>query len=286
MPRITIGVPVYNGASLLRDCLQNLAAQDFADFQVIVSDNASTDATAGICAEVAAADPRFRVITQPETCSAMENFLRVRRAADSPLFAWRAFDDLSTPNFLSALVALHDARPGLALAVPAVVQEFGGARPDRRLRYRPPPSGPRALALLAQTRRMEAGWFYGLWSTAAAARATDEVHALFPDAWGADFLALLHAALNGGIAGTDACAFRQRVIATVRDYVDRPKPTYREMTDRNRRFAAACRGLIDAADLAPAEAAVLRAAVPLFVRRRSHRPLRVFQAGVRALRGR
>lgn len=286
MPRVTIGVPVFNGAALIGDCLQHLSVQSFRDFEVVISDNASTDRTNEICEDFARRDPRFRVVRQATTSTAMQNFLAVRREAQSPLFMWRAFDDLSTTNFIEALVAVHDTQPRIALAAPAILQHLGPERGDRRLPYLAPPGGPRVAVLLQRMRRMQAGWFYGLWRLEAAAQATDEVYSHFPDGWAADYLALFHAALHGGIAGTNSCDFHQQVLAEVRGYMPRPKPTYIQMTDRNRRFLACCRALLDEANLGPIEKALLRAYLPLFTNRCSHRAKRVLQAAARQFRGR
>lgn len=286
MPRVSIGVPVYNGASLIRQSLSNLAEQSFRDFDVVISDNASTDGTTEICEDFARKDPRFRVVRRDVTSTAMQNFLFVRRQTQSPLFMWRAFDDLSTPNFIQELVAVHDAQPGIALAAPAILRRFGTAKPDRIVPYPSQPSGSRVSVLLHRMRWMQAGWFYGLWRLEAAEAATDTVYAQFPDGWAADYLALLHAALHGGIAGTNACAFHQQLLADMRGYMPRPKPTYRQMVDRNRRFSTTSRALLDDADLSSVEYALLRAYVPLFTNRCCHRAKRLLPAAARQLIGR
>lgn len=286
MPRVTVGVPVFNGAVLIEGCLRHLASQTYRDFEVVISDNASTDGTTQICEDFARSDTRFRVVRQAVTSTAMQNFLDVRRQAQSPLFMWRAFDDLSSPNFIEALVAVHDAQPGIALAAPAILQRLGAAKGDRTLPYLAAPGGSRASVILQRMRRMQAGWFYGLWRLEAAAEATDTVCAHFPDGWAADYLALLHATLHGGIAGTNECAFHQQVLAEVRGYIPRPKPTYAQMVDRNRRFSATARALLDEAELTGVERAILRAYLPVFTNRCSHRAKRVLQAAARHLRGR
>jgi glycosyltransferase involved in cell wall biosynthesis len=285
MPHVTIGVPVFNGAAQIGDCLQHLSAQTFRDFEVVISDNASTDGTDDICEEFTRRDPRFRMVRQESTSSAIQNFLTVRREARSPLFMWRAFDDLSTPNFIEALVAVHQAHPGISLAAPGILQRFGSAKGDRRLPYIEAPAAPRVAVLLQRMRRMHAAWFYGLWRLEAAERATEDVYLHFPDGWAADYLALFHAALNGGIAGTNACDFYQQILPEVRGYMPRPKPDFSQMLDRNRRFSATCHKFIDGADLGGVERVALRAYLPFFTNRCSHRAKRVLQAAARRLRG-
>lgn len=271
---------------MIANCLQHLSEQTYGDFEVIISDNASTDGTADICEDFARRDRRFRVLRRTVTSTAMQNFLHVRHQAQSPLFMWRAFDDLSTRNYIEALVTVHDEQPGIALAAPAILQRFGAARSDRSLPYLDPPRAPRVLAILQRMRTMQAGWFYGLWRRDAAEKATEAVYASFPDGWAADYLALFHAVLNGGIAGTNECTFHQQVLAEVRGYMPRPKPTYAQMVDRNRRFSATAHTLLDGANLTSAERALLRAYLPVFTNRCSHRAKRVLQAAARHLRGR
>ena len=86
MAAITVGVPVYNGADLLDECLQSLARQTFADFEVLVFDNASTDATAEIAQAWAARDARFSYYRQEQNIGSAPNFVAVLGAARVGLF--------------------------------------------------------------------------------------------------------------------------------------------------------------------------------------------------------
>jgi glycosyltransferase involved in cell wall biosynthesis len=58
--KLSIGLPVYNGEKFLEKCLDSLLAQTFSDFELIISDNASTDNTEAICRTYAAQDQRIR----------------------------------------------------------------------------------------------------------------------------------------------------------------------------------------------------------------------------------
>lgn len=286
MHRVSIGVPVYNGAGLLRECLECLAAQTYTDFEVVVSDNGSTDGTADICAEMAARDPRFRHLRHETTQEVMANFLAARDATSGPLFMWRAFDDLAEPDYLARLVALHDAHPGLRLAVGSVRQEFGPAKADKLIVYPARDNGGRAARVIAQLFRGEASWFYGLWSRSAVEEALAAVRAVYPDPWGGDHLNIFHAAVRDGIRGDGKAIFRQCILPSIRGYVPRPKPTYAEIRDRNARFGRAARQLLDDAGADPVTARLLRLLIPFYVNKRCHRLLRVLQARIRQLRGR
>lgn len=74
VPRVSIGMPVYNGDPFIRGALDSLLAQTFTDFELIISDNASTDRTEAICREYAARDIRIRYVRQTENRGAKANF--------------------------------------------------------------------------------------------------------------------------------------------------------------------------------------------------------------------
>lgn len=114
-PRVSIGVPVYNGARSLRRTLDRLLEQTFTDFEVLLSDNGSTDETAAIGQEYAARDPRVRYVRQPRNLGAIGNFLYVFEHAAGPYFSWLACDDhYDTTAHLDLLRARLDAGAGLA----------------------------------------------------------------------------------------------------------------------------------------------------------------------------
>ena len=78
-PRVSIGMAIYNEEKYLRESLDSLLAQDFADFELIISDNASEDATQAISLEYAARDPRVRYHRNETNVGSCENFNRVFR---------------------------------------------------------------------------------------------------------------------------------------------------------------------------------------------------------------
>ncbi|TCP59800.1 glycosyltransferase involved in cell wall biosynthesis [Rhodovulum bhavnagarense] len=280
-PRVSIGVPIYNGASLLSQSLDCLARQSLRDFEVILSDNGSTDATPDICARFAAKDSRFRHVRHTKTLPVLENFYFARDAADAPYFLWRAYDDLSDDTYLEVLADLLDARAETVLAVPMVRRDASAGTTAREFPYPDIDSAPRLSRLHAQMFENSACWFYGMWRLSACRELTGRIHALYPDPWGADHLAILAAALGDGVRGTNATAFRQRIIHETRDYMPRPKPGFAEMRDRNARFGATCRALVAASDLAAAEKRKVEGWLPRYVRRRCHRRDRIWKAWLR-----
>ena len=115
-PRLSIGLPVYNGERLLAQALECLLAQTFRDFELVISDNASTDRTSEICYAYVQRDPRVRYVRNPRNLAAVANFNRVFELSTAPLFKWAAHDDLHLETYLEGCIRLLDENPGVVLA--------------------------------------------------------------------------------------------------------------------------------------------------------------------------
>ena len=281
MARVSIGVPVYNGVSLIQESLDCIASQSFRDIEVIISDNGSTDGTSKICAEFVAKDSRFKYIRHDKVMDVMLNFAFVRDQAKSPLFMWRAYDDLSSHNYIEELVKVFDQAPETLLAVGNVSQETGGKKCKKMYSYISSDSGSRILRILSQLFRGHASWFYGLWCHAACVEVTTKIYSIYPDSWAADHLTLFHCVMHDGIRGTKNTTFKQRIIAAARGPNSRFRPSYREIKDRNERFASLCRSAIDGANLNGGEKKNLHRVLPLYVNKRCHGLKRALQAKFR-----
>ena len=110
MPRLTFGVPVYNGEKYLPAALRSVQEQDLEDIEIVVSDNGSDDATQEICEEAAAADHSVRYLRYPVNRGGAWNYRNVVDQARSPLFSWQAADDVKLPGFAHRCIeALDDA---------------------------------------------------------------------------------------------------------------------------------------------------------------------------------
>jgi glycosyltransferase involved in cell wall biosynthesis len=116
-PRVSIGLPVRNAGAEMEPALASLLAQDFSDFELIVSDNGSTDDTPALCQAFAARDRRMRVERQPTDVGLNRNFEHVLALARGELFMWAAHDDRHDPTFLGRCVAALDRSPGAVLAM-------------------------------------------------------------------------------------------------------------------------------------------------------------------------
>ena len=103
-PTVSIGMPVYNSEKMIRRALDSLLAQDFVDFELIVSDNCSTDSTPAICAEYAARDARVRYHRNNRNYGQLRNFDIAASFATGKYFMGAADDDYWAPTFISRLV--------------------------------------------------------------------------------------------------------------------------------------------------------------------------------------
>lgn len=108
-PKVTIGMPVYNGEAFIEEALESLCAQTYTDFELIISDNASTDRTESICRRFAERDSRIRYDRLAENLGAVPNFNRVFELSDSKYFKWAAADDICAPTFLARCVELLES---------------------------------------------------------------------------------------------------------------------------------------------------------------------------------
>ena len=116
VPRIGIGLPVYNGEQYIADAIESLQEQKFDDFEVVISDNASTDSTEDVVREAIGDDRRFRYTRLPENIGANRNFNRVFAMTNGELFKWAAHDDVLAPGFLLRCVERLDEHPQATLA--------------------------------------------------------------------------------------------------------------------------------------------------------------------------
>ncbi|MER3486233.1 MAG: hypothetical protein C4345_09945 [Chloroflexota bacterium] len=115
-PRVSIGLPVYNRQQYVGEAIESILAQTFADFELIISDNASTDATGVICQEYARKDARVRYYRNAINIGAAKNFNRVFHLSSGEYFKWMASDDICAPTFIERCVEALDGDTGAVLA--------------------------------------------------------------------------------------------------------------------------------------------------------------------------
>jgi glycosyltransferase involved in cell wall biosynthesis len=231
-PRVSVGLPVFNGASFLRSALESNLAQTFVDFELIISDNASTDETPQICAEYARRDPRVRIVRQEQNCGVNLNHAKVFALARGELFRWAAVDDIPAKELLEHAVTLLDEDPLLVAYVPNAVNIDGGGRfvrhLERTLDLRAVNPLERAEAVLSRDYQM-------LFPQGLMRRTTLLTTSRRWNYFGWDFILLFELALRGQLCNVegpllqrrlheDSAANRTRKVAEVRKWVD---PTLR-----------------------------------------------------------
>jgi glycosyltransferase involved in cell wall biosynthesis len=136
---------VCNGENFIDAALNSIVSQTFRDFELIISDNASTDRTEAICRQYAARDPRVTYIRQPHNLGAAPNYNFVFHQSRGEYFKWAAHDDVLHPHFLEKTVEVLDAHSEVGLvftkarridergeAVGTYDQYYGGMRFDSK----------------------------------------------------------------------------------------------------------------------------------------------------------
>ncbi|MEL6208629.1 MAG: glycosyltransferase family A protein [Pseudomonadota bacterium] len=277
-PRVTVGLPVFNGASLLRECLESLAAQDYDGFVVKIADNGSTDGTSEIAAEFAARDPRFVHTRRAETVPAVQNFQELCDAAETEFFAWRAYDDLSAPDFLSKSVAALDAAPQAVLAAPQIrALRMSGRKDQIRPVLAQHRTGVRGLS--ARLFGAHAAWIYGVWRTEAVRQTFARVMAAYQHAWGQDHLILLPHLLDDAVAMVPETTFVQRLVDD-RPRVALARPDAAMMATVRAAFEQEVRARIAERQWSLPERVALSLMVPRYVSQRCHSRLRILKRRV------
>jgi glycosyltransferase involved in cell wall biosynthesis len=100
-PLVSVGLPVRNGAERLESVIGSVLAQDHGNLQLVISDNASTDATEELCRDLASSDSRIRYHRHPENVGLLNNFIGVARLAEGTFFRWMGDDDRLEPDCVS-----------------------------------------------------------------------------------------------------------------------------------------------------------------------------------------
>jgi glycosyltransferase involved in cell wall biosynthesis len=130
IPTLSVGLAVYNGDKYLEEAIQSILAQTFRDFELIISDNASTDRTAEICAKYAALDNRIRYSRNATNIGGANNENLTFKLARGKYFRWAAHDDVCAPELFEKCIAVLENDPEVVLCYSQVVvmDERAGTR--------------------------------------------------------------------------------------------------------------------------------------------------------------
>jgi glycosyltransferase involved in cell wall biosynthesis len=141
-PRVSLGMPVYNGEAFLEEALRSLLGQTFEDFELVISDNASTDRTRDICLDYAARDRRIRFHRNEVNLGFCRNQNFVIQAARGDYFLLTHHDDVRALRYLERTVAVMDADPCIVVCYTNTrdIDEHGNLLPrvDPALRFDSP----------------------------------------------------------------------------------------------------------------------------------------------------
>lgn len=270
MPKVVVGVPVYNGGEQLRECLECLISQTLRDIEIRIYDNASEDNTGDIAREFAERDSRVKYIRHSYNIRAMPNFLTVLRDCETEFVMWRAHDDLCSPNYIEVLYNALALNPGINVAVPTICT----ISRDGKRRVRIPKSFARKSTIGSVLQLMfnsYPAWFYGLWRRDALLADFQECWGAYPYPWALDHLILFPSLLKRSVIVVKEAIFIQRLIAKKYTPKKGAKPPAMEMQRHRMLFSAQCRRYIERLPFTFVEKAVIRIALPFYVDRRVYR---------------
>lgn len=115
-PFVSIGMPTYNGSRYIQQSLDSLLAQDYENFELVISDNASSDGTADICQRYAKTESRIHYYRNDTNLGAVKNFNRTLELSTGKYFMWAGDHDLWHPSFISRCVSILEDDPAVVLA--------------------------------------------------------------------------------------------------------------------------------------------------------------------------
>jgi glycosyltransferase involved in cell wall biosynthesis len=122
IPRVSIGLPVYNGEKYLEQAIESILSQTYTDFELIISDNASTDRTPEICRKYADRDLRIRYSRNTTNIGGGNNTNLTFQLARGEYFRWAAHDDVCAPQLLEKCVEVLDRNPDVFLCSTGIIE--------------------------------------------------------------------------------------------------------------------------------------------------------------------
>jgi glycosyltransferase involved in cell wall biosynthesis len=133
MVQVSIGLPVYNGENYLEEAIHSVLEQTYTDFELVISDNASTDRTAEICRDYASTDQRIRYLCNEHNLGAAPNYNLAWNQCSGKYFKWLAHDDRLLPEYVAATVTALEKNPNAVLCNTTV--EYIGSKGEHLGNY-------------------------------------------------------------------------------------------------------------------------------------------------------
>ncbi len=191
-PRVSVVVPVYNGEAYLRAALESALAQTVPPFELLVFDNASTDASVAIASELVGSE---NVHSSDRNRGATFNFIRAAHAAKGDFVMWLGADDMMDPRFLELTLGSLAANPGAALCLPGIQFIDPEGRKLRTTSDEPLSDPTTRVRLRAFLRRPRWTEFYSLYR-----REALEAAPTLSSEWGSDVMFTWWFLLRGRLA--------------------------------------------------------------------------------------
>lgn len=211
-PLVSIGLPTYNRVSCLEQAIESVLAQTYSRLELVVSDNASTDATASLCEAFCARDTRVRYVRQETNLGATENFRSVLRRAQGPFFMWLGDDDWLDPDYIAECMTILRQQPDHAL-VCGQARYFEADVPTQTgvlMNLNHDSEKQRVLAYYQQVE--DNGTFYGVMRRDCLAQVP------LRNALGSDWLVVAALAFQGKVRTLETVCINRRLGGATRDF--------------------------------------------------------------------
>jgi len=111
-------MPVYNRDKYVGASIEAHLNQTYTDFELILTDNFSTDRSEEVCRSYAERDPRVKYYRNPRNLGAAGNYRRCWELSTGEYFRWNPSDDFISPNVLARAVEILDQDSSIFVAYP------------------------------------------------------------------------------------------------------------------------------------------------------------------------
>ncbi len=192
-PLVCIGVPVYNGEDKIESAVHSLLNQTYTNIRVVISDNASTDRTRGICERLGAEDPRVHYLRQPANLGPSANFATVLDHARGEYFMWLGHDDWLSESYIEECVATLSENSDVSLVCGQAIYYQDGEELFRGVAVQLPQERPHERVVTYYNMVADNGTFYGLM------RREQLVKVKLRNVMGADWLTIAAVAFLGKV---------------------------------------------------------------------------------------
>lgn len=123
-PLVSVVMPIFNGQDYILDAINSIRSQIFTNFELIVIDNASTDATPKLLKQAAMEDKRITILTNQKNIGVVGSLNRGLKECRGKYYARADGDDIALPNRLAEQVAYMEVNP-TTVALSSWGEKFG-----------------------------------------------------------------------------------------------------------------------------------------------------------------